>query len=99
MNKTEFYDEVYQNVLVEVGEDIPKTKVFAILDTMFSTMKKILAEDKEVSIRGFGVFEVATSKSRKARNPQTGEPVVVPQRNRLRFRISKNLYEMINPQQ
>ncbi|MGE0742603.1 MAG: HU family DNA-binding protein [Hyphomonadaceae bacterium] len=44
----------------------------------------------------FGVFVVAETKARTARNPQTGEEVPVPAGKRARFRPGKALKEALN---
>ena len=47
-----------------------------ILDSIVSTV----ATEGRVELRNFGVFEVKKHKARKARNPRTGESVMVPER-------------------
>ena len=43
-----------------------------------------------------GVFVVSETSERKARNPQTGEEVLVPAGKRARFRPGKALKELLN---
>ena len=43
------------------------------------------------------VFE-GSQKARLSRNPKTGEIIYVPKRNKIRFRASKKLKEIINKQ-
>jgi integration host factor subunit beta len=38
-----------------------------------------------VSLYGFGTFQTAVTKARKARNPQTGADIEVPEKNRVKF--------------
>jgi nucleoid DNA-binding protein len=38
-----------------------------------------------VSLYGFGTFQTAVAKARKARNPQTGIEIEVPEKNRVKF--------------
>lgn len=42
-------------------------------------------------IRGFGTFRTKIQPARTRRNPRTGEPVNVPAREVLTFKMSKNL--------
>jgi integration host factor subunit beta len=45
---------------------------------MLRTLKDAIAAGNTVELRGFGAFEVRARKGRaRARNPRTGEPVVV----------------------
>jgi nucleoid DNA-binding protein len=43
-----------------------------------------------LELRDFGVFEVRTRKARRRRNPQTGEPVEVPETRVVTFRPGCN---------
>ena len=47
-------------------------------------------------IRGFGVFSIHTRKARMARNPETGEPVSVPEVRIPHFKPGKLLKERVN---
>jgi nucleoid DNA-binding protein len=53
-----------------------------ILDSIVST----LVEGSRVELRNFGVFEVRWWKARKARNPRTGENIMVPKRCAVTFK-------------
>jgi integration host factor subunit alpha len=49
-----------------------------------------------VKIFGFGSFVVKKKKSRKGRNPQTGEPITITARKVLTFKPSILLKNVIN---
>ena len=50
-----------------------------------------------MEIRSIGTFFNKEIKEKKqARNPKTGEMIYVPKRNKIRFRASKRLKELIN---
>ena len=54
-------------------------------------------DKKSLEIRSFGTFFVKEIKEKKqARNPKTGEIIYIPKRNKIRFRASKKLKEIIN---
>jgi len=56
-----------------------------------------LINQNSVEIRSFGSFFVKEIKEKKhARNPRTGEIIYVPRKNKVRFRASKKLKEIIN---
>lgn len=46
-----------------------------------------------LTLRGFGTYKTILAKARKARNPRTGETVMVPAREKLTFKPSKLLQE------
>ena len=52
----------------------------------------------QVSISGFGIFETVHANARKGRNPQTGEPLEIAARERIRFRPSKTFKDAVQPE-
>ena len=56
-----------------------------------------LLNKKSIEIRSLGTFFIKEINEKKlARNPKTGENIYVPKRNKIRFRASKRLKELIN---
>ena len=49
-----------------------------------------------VEFRGFGVFYTKMRSQRLARNPKTGEKILVREKKTPYFRMSKKLYEFLN---
>ena len=62
-----------------------------IVDTIFETIKKRLLTGEEVRIVGFGSLEVVTRRTRRGRNPVTGEDIQLPERRALVFRPSRSM--------
>jgi integration host factor subunit beta len=54
-----------------------------------------LVDDGRIELRNFGVFEVKTRRGRKARNPRTGEEVMVPAKKVVTFKPGKLMEERI----
>ena len=50
-------------------------------------------EEGRIELRNFGVFEVKKRKARQARNPRTGETVMVPERCVVRFKSGMEMGE------
>ncbi len=68
-----------------------------IFDLFLGEIKEALLSKKSVEIRSLGTFFIKEIKEKKqARNPKTGENIYVPKRNKIRFRASKRLKELIN---
>jgi len=68
-----------------------------IIDTFCHDIERALRDNKKVEIRGFGVFFIKKIKEKySARNPKTGELIYIPEKNKIRFRSSKKLNELIN---
>jgi len=55
-----------------------------------------LVDDGRIELRNFGVFEVKTRRGRKARNPHTGEEVMVPAKKVVTFKPGKLMEERIS---
>ena len=74
------------------SEDLEK-----IFDLFLEEIIETLLNKKSIEIRSLGTFFIKEIKEKKqARNPKTGENIYVPKRNKIRFRASKKLKELIN---
>ena len=62
-----------------------------IVDRVFESIKVALEKGESVKIAGFGKFEVKQKRSRRGRNPQTGEEIEITARKVLKFRPSQIL--------
>ncbi len=83
--------------LKEKNPQLTRLELENILDIFCNGIKKALLEGKNVEIRGFGTFFIKRIKQKySARNPKTGEIIYVPEKNKVRFRASKKLLELIN---
>ena len=58
--------------------------------------KLALKNGERVELRGFATFSIRKQKSRKSRNPKTGESVQVPEKNSIYFKMTKDLFNKIN---
>lgn len=84
MNKADLV-RIVSNVVGTQGE--AKNAVTKI----FEEMGKALKEGNKVVVQGFGSFHVVMRKSKPARNPRTGEPVLIPPRRRVKFKMAKGM--------
>ena len=77
--------------------NIGKKNLEKIFEVFFQQIAESLINKKKVEIRSIGTFFNKEIKEKKqARNPKTGEMIYVPKRNKIRFRASKRLKELIN---
>ncbi|HEX2769566.1 MAG TPA: integration host factor subunit alpha [Geobacteraceae bacterium] len=90
MTKADLVDKIHAN------NGLTKDEAFAYLETILETIKKTLETAETVKITGFGSFVVKEKKSRKGRNPQTGEPITITARKVLTFKPSTVLKSAIN---
>ncbi len=74
-----------------------QSELETVIDLFSNNIAKALKQGKKVELRGFGTFFVKKIKEKySARNPKTGELIYVPEKNKVRFRASKNLKKKIN---
>jgi nucleoid DNA-binding protein len=61
------------------------------VENIFSAMRKALRSGDKVVISGFGSFHPHIVRSKKGRNPRTGEILQLAPRRKVKFRQSKDL--------
>lgn len=81
--------DLVEQVAEAIGPGVTKRDCALVVDGFLNAVKHALARGHGIEIRGFGTFKVRERKERLARNPRTGEPVVVPARSIPVFKPSK----------
>lgn len=71
------------------------TEVKVVVEAFLQEVKNCMMEDKALEIRGFGTFKVRNFKARTARNPKSGEEVMVPARKKVVLKVSKEFNRML----
>jgi integration host factor subunit alpha len=66
------------------------------LETLLEIIKSALEKGEDVLISGYGKFCVKEKKSRRGRNPATGQDMLLEKRKVVVFRCSHILREKIN---
>jgi DNA-binding protein HU-beta len=73
--------------------NLSKKQVVELMDQLLSLATK---EAKNVFVvPGFGRLVLANRKARMGRNPQTGEPIKIPAKRVVKFRLSKSLKDTV----
>jgi len=86
--------DIIQDVYEKLG--IPKKDSAKIVESVFELMKYSPAKGEKIKITGFGNFIVKEKKSRRGRNPQTGEEISISARRVLTFKSSQVLRRALN---
>lgn len=73
-----------------------KKDVSAMLDAFCSVATQALRQRDPIVLRGFGTLSPREQNSRPARNPKTGEAVVIPERLSVKFSVGKFLFKALN---
>ena len=67
-----------------------------LLEDVFQLILQNIVAHKKVKIAKFGTFTLKKKKQRIGRNPKTKETKVIPERNVILFKASKEFKEYIN---
>ena len=70
---------------------LPKKDCLKIVNAYFEEISKGLERGEDIKIPKLGNFIVMHKKSRPGRNPKTGEPYNISDRNVVSFKASKKL--------
>ena len=70
-----------------------------IVQKTFDAIVEALVTEGRIELRNFGVFEVKPRAARKARNPRTGEKVLVAAKNVVTFKPGKEMEERVRQMQ
>ena len=74
---------------------LPKKDCLKIVNAYFEEISNGLEKGEEIKIPKLGNFIVKYKKSRPGRNPKTGEPHKISDRNIISFKASKKLRESL----
>ncbi|MBN2279461.1 MAG: integration host factor subunit beta [Candidatus Marinimicrobia bacterium] len=75
---------------------LTKLETKTIVEGVIATISEALLKGDRVDLRGFGNFSVKIRKSKVARNPNTGEEVIVPERAVPVFKPSKHFIQQVD---
>jgi len=89
MNKAELVQEVAKQTGLTKGASREA------VDAITSAIVDSLSNGDKVTLVGFGSFKVINRKSRRGRNPQTGEEIQIPAKSVPKFEPGKNLREKV----
>ena len=66
-----------------------------MLQTLVQVTVTAVKKGEPVKIPGLGTFRKVQTKARMGRNPQTGEPIKIPARKKVRFSVAKTFKESV----
>ena len=67
-----------------------------ILEIIFLQILKALSRGKNIEIRGFGTYKIIKRKARIGRNPKNSQLVQIPEKNAVRWKMSKTFFNRLN---
>ena len=90
---------VKSKLLKQLSKNYPnflKKDLEKFMNIILEEIKKSLQRGERVELRGFGIFSSKTQKARISRNPKTNEKVDTPMKKTIRFKMSKDLFKILN---
>tara|TARA_B100001179_G_scaffold219725_1_gene193619 strand:+ start:71 stop:382 length:312 start_codon:yes stop_codon:yes gene_type:complete len=91
MVKSELLQELCNQNPQLIRKDIEK-----ILKVIFSEIIEALSKGENVEIRGFGTYKLTKKKARIGRNPKNSEIVQIPEKNAIKWKMSKIFFDTLN---
>ena len=88
VTKKEMVDEIAEQLNLK-RVDVKDT-IQAFLDSIVETLER----GDRLEFRDFGVFEVKVRAARRAQNPKTLEPVIVPEKRTVKFKPGRKMREL-----
>jgi integration host factor subunit beta len=79
--------------------DLTRRDSEVIVETIFDSVIGALQSGDKIEIRGFGSFRIRQRNPRIGRNPKTGQRVEVPAKRVPYFKPSKELRDLVNPEE
>ena len=91
MVKSELLQELCNQNPQLIRKDIEK-----ILKVIFSEITEALSKGENVEIRGFGTYKIIKRKARIGKNRQNSETVQIPEKNAIKWKMSKIFFDRLN---
>jgi len=89
MTKAELIDKIAS------GTGLSKADASRALDATLNSVRAALKKGQKVTLVGFGTFSVVKRKSRKGRNPRTGQVITIPAAKIPKFTAGKSLKDAV----
>ena len=90
---------VKSKLLKQLSNNYPnflKRDLSKFTDIILDEIKEALKRGDSVELRGFGRFSIKIQKARISRNPKTNTKVDTPQKKTIHFKMSKDLFKILN---
>ena len=89
MNKTELINQIAESA------DISKKEAGDALQSFMMAVTDTMNKGDKLTLVGFGTFSVSKRAARDGRNPQTGKAIKIPAKNVVKFKVGKQLDEVV----
>lgn len=76
--------------------EVTKSDLSKIFDVFMEVINDDLSKKGEMRLHGIGTFCVKEAKEKQCRNPQNGQMITVPKKQRVKFKASQTLLYTLN---
>ena len=90
---------VKSKLLKQLSQNFPnfyKKDLLKTTEIILEEIKRTLKRGERVELRGFGIFYSKVQRARISRNPKTNEKVNTPEKKTIHFKMSKDLFKILN---
>jgi DNA-binding protein HU-beta len=74
---------------------LKKTEIKGLFDTLATLATAEVKKNGEFTLPGFGKLVKTTRKAREGRNPATGNPIKIPAKTTVKFRLGKAMKDAV----
>ena len=82
--------------LCNLHPNILRKDIEKIVEIIFFEVSNALRAGKNIEIRGFGTFKKVKRKARVGRNPKNSKLVQIPEKNAIKWKMSKTFFNRLN---
>lgn len=93
--KTDLVSKVQEVNLARTGEKLSNDEATLRTDDVVNAIEQLLVEGSDVTL-GYAKLLQGVQSARTAKNPQTGEPVDVPEKRVVKFKVMPKFKEKLN---
>jgi len=86
--------EIVNSLAEKTG--LKKTEVKSFFDALAGLATAEVKKSGEFTLPGFGKLVKATRKAREGRNPATGNPIKIPAKTTVKFRLGKAMKDAVS---
>ena len=83
------------DLIEDLAKVLPTKKdATEIVNRIFYKMLSAIKDGEKVVITGFGSFNLITTEMKKGRNPKTGESLYISPKKKIKFKQSKEIFDV-----
>lgn len=93
--KQELVSKVQEVNFARIGEKLSNSEATLYTDDVINAIEQLLSEGSDVTL-GFAKINQGIQAARTAKNPQTGEPIDVPEKRIIKLKVTPKFKEKLN---